>query len=113
MAKNRRILPQKTVFWVRLSRLKRSLQILSKLFLVKFVKKTVSLHVDTWKRYFYSTVSQQRYGRSKIIGDLLFNCFEQLFTAFQGEKVEHVRKEGDGGSGGAQSSPGSLKNFQI
>ena len=53
LARKRRILPQNTVFWVRLSLRRRSLQILSKLFFVKDVKKTVSLHVDTctmqWK----------------------------------------------------------------
>ena len=47
LARKRRILPQNTVFWVRLSLRRRSLQILSKLFFVKDVKKTVSLHVDT------------------------------------------------------------------
>ena len=47
LARKRRILPQNTVFWVRLNRRRRSLQILSKLFFVKEVKKTVSLQVDT------------------------------------------------------------------
>ena len=49
MARKRRILPQNTVFCVRLSRRRRSLQILSRLFLVNEVKKTVSLHVDTFE----------------------------------------------------------------
>ena len=47
LARKRRILPQKTVFWVLESLLSKSLQILSRLFLQE-AKKTCSLQVETW-----------------------------------------------------------------
>jgi len=57
LARKRRILPQKTVFWVLESLLSKSLQILSRLFLQE-AKKTCSLQVETSCSTVLNSVSQ-------------------------------------------------------